>query len=187
MPRGQAQPTLGVPCPPEIRMAAIPNIETILLSIHQALGCPAPKKKRELKDMKRPFEIHQRELKELVDDVLVEAGLDGSKALDARTNLKAFVHFHKTLEVKTWTFGAEFRQVLWDLLACVYVPGLARHAALRIPAYRDRPFRHRDRRIPDDCDRAFRRIVTGRFGNVTDHFGDRDRRLGASFRRCVEI
>jgi hypothetical protein len=41
------------------------------------------------------------------------------------------------------------------------------HQKLRMPARRDRRFRERDR--------AFRLIVTDRFGTVTVHFGDRDR------------
>lgn len=110
-------------------MAAIPNLESILLAIHAALGCPAPRKKQELKDLKRPFDIHLRELGQLVDDILAEMGLDPGASFDALRNLEEFGHFHKTLEVKTWTLGAEPRQVLWDLLACVYIPGLARRAA----------------------------------------------------------
>ena len=110
-------------------MAAIPNLEGLLLAIHAALGCPAPKKKQELKDLRRPFDIHLRELGQLLDDILAEMGLDPGATFDAIRNLEEFANFHKTLEVKTWTFGAELRQVMWDLLACVYVPGLARRAA----------------------------------------------------------
>ncbi len=123
-------------------MAAIPNLETLLLSVHAALGCPAPRKKQELKDLKRPFDIHLRELGQLVDDILSEMGLAPRASFDALGNLEEFGHFHKTLEVATWTFGAEFRQVMWDLLACVYVPGLARRVAfwhLAAPSDPDMP------------------------------------------------
>jgi hypothetical protein len=123
-------------------MAAIPNLEGLLLSIHAILGCPAPRKKQELKDLRRPFDIHLRELGLLVEDILAEMGLDPGATFDALRNLEEFGHFHKTLEIKTWTFGAEFRQVIWDLLACVYVPGLARRVAfwnLEVPSDPDMP------------------------------------------------
>jgi hypothetical protein len=110
-------------------MASIPNLETILLTIHEALGCPAPRKKLELRELRRPWEKHLEVVGGLVGDILESLGLEGQESWDSLFNLEEFANFHKTLEVKTWTFGASQQHILWHLLACVYVPGLARRAA----------------------------------------------------------
>lgn len=110
-------------------MAALPNLETILLAIHEALGCPAPRKKQELKELRRTFTSHIQDLQLLLGDILAELGLDDAASLDAMDGFEEFFNFHKTLEIKTWAFGVELRQVLWHLVACVYAPGLARNVA----------------------------------------------------------
>lgn len=110
-------------------MAAIPNFETLLLTVHEALGCEAPRKKQALRDLRRPVDQHLQALAALLDDILAAIGLDHLAKADTLENLQEFVDFHKGLEIRTWTFGAEARQVAWYLLAWVYVPGLARHAA----------------------------------------------------------
>lgn len=110
-------------------MANIPNLETILLTIHEALGCPAPRKKLELMELRRPWDKHLEVVSGLIDDILVSLGAEGRERWDGLFNLEEFANFHKTLEVKTWTFGASRQHILWHLLACVYMPGMARRAA----------------------------------------------------------
>ena len=110
-------------------MAAIPNFETLLLAVHEALGRETPRKKQELRDLRRPVDQHLQALDALLDDILSAIGFDDAAKADAKWNLLEFTSFHKALEIGTWTFGAEARQVAWYLLAWVYVPGLARHAA----------------------------------------------------------
>lgn len=110
-------------------MATVPSLETILLTIHDALGYPTPRKKRELLELRRPWEKHLEVVGGLIDDILESLGAEGWEGWDSLSNLEEFAHFHKTLEVKTWTFGASQQHILWHLLACVYMPGLARRAA----------------------------------------------------------
>lgn len=110
-------------------MAAIPNFETLLLTVHEALGCESPRKKQELRDLRRPTDQHLWVLSDLIDDIFAAIGFDDDAKADAKHSLLKFASFHKALEVGTWTFGAESRQVAWYLLSCVYAPGLARHAA----------------------------------------------------------
>lgn len=110
-------------------MAAIPTFEHLLLTVHEAFGCEAPRKKQELRDYGRPTAHHLDALSALLDDILAAIGLDDGAKADAKWNLLRFANFHKALEVGTWTFGAEMRHVAWYLLSWVYVPGLARHAA----------------------------------------------------------
>lgn len=111
-------------------MATIPNLETILLTIHDALGCPAPRKKLELMELRRPWDKHLEVVGGLIGDILDSLGAQGRERWDGLFNLEEFANFHKTLEVKTWTFGASRQHILWHLLACVYMPGMARRAAL---------------------------------------------------------
>ncbi len=87
-------------------MATVPSLETILLTIHDALGCPTPRKKRELLELRRPWEKHLEVVGGLIDDILKSLGAEGREAWDSLSNLEEFAHFHKTLEVNTWTFGA---------------------------------------------------------------------------------
>lgn len=110
-------------------MAAIPSFETLLLSVHEALGCNSPRKKRELREFRRNTDQHLHALAGLLDDILSAIGLDDEAKEAAKRNLIKFAQFHKALELGTWTFGAEMRQVAWYLLSWVFVPGLARHAA----------------------------------------------------------
>lgn len=110
-------------------MATVPNLESLLLSVHEAMGCAAPRKKQELVDLKRPLEKHLEVLGGLVGDILESLGAEPGEAGDGLLNLEEFAHFHKTIEVRTWTFGASCRHILWHLMACVYMPGLGRRAA----------------------------------------------------------
>lgn len=110
-------------------MATVPNLESLLLSVHDAMGCAAPRKKQELVDLRRPIEKHLEVLGGLVGDILESLGAEPGEALDGLLNLEEFANFHKTIELRTWTFGASRQHILWHLMACVYMPGLGRRVA----------------------------------------------------------
>lgn len=62
----------------------------------------------------------------IVLDVFQALGLDSQAQMDVLGNYQEFGNAYKFLELNTWTFAADQRQVLWALLGHVYVPGLAR-------------------------------------------------------------
>lgn len=59
-------------------------------------------------------------------DVFQALDLDPQAQMDALGNFVKFGNAYKFMELNTWTFAADQRQVLWALLGHVYVPQLAR-------------------------------------------------------------
>jgi hypothetical protein len=55
--------------------------------------------------------------------------MDPLACLDAIDNLQSMADANKSVELSTWTFDADERQILWTLLGYFFIPGLARHAA----------------------------------------------------------
>ncbi len=49
--------------------------------------------------------------------------------MDAIGNLMEFSNAYKSFELKTWTFAADQRQILWALLGHFFIPSLARRVA----------------------------------------------------------
>lgn len=58
-------------------------------------------------------------------DVFQALDLDPKAQMDVLGNYQEFGNAYKFLELNTWTFAADQRQVLWALLGHIYVPGLA--------------------------------------------------------------
>lgn len=59
-------------------------------------------------------------------DVFQALDLDPQAQMDVLGNYQEFGNAYKFLELNTWTFAADQRQVFWALLGHFYVPGLAR-------------------------------------------------------------
>ena len=112
-------------------MSTIPSVEAMLLQVHQSLGCEPYQTKQ-----KNNFATGQGRLKghfemgtEILHSIFDVLDIDPQSRLDLLGNLQNLGDAHKDIELKTWTFAADQRQILWMLLGYFYVPGLARFSA----------------------------------------------------------
>lgn len=115
-------------------MARIPSFEDLLLEVQQSLGVKHPKlsttlEKRRYADLGFRLEKHVDISTELLKDIFEALGLDESACSYLTLNLMEWGGFNKALALRTWTCNASQKQVLWHLLAYVYVPSLARRVA----------------------------------------------------------
>ena len=114
-------------------MNAIPSIESILLQVHQSFELPpyTSKQKASFAQLKRPLNKHYEQLNEILDGIYraLEIHNDESSCADLSNHIVNFALFQKALELKTWTFNADAKQVIWQLVSHSYVPGIARFMA----------------------------------------------------------
>ena len=112
-------------------MTALPQVQALLLEIHQSLGRETYQTK--IKDNFAQGRGTIESLKDMVSEILesIFEGLDMDPRprLDAIDSLMEFGNAHKFLELNIWTFAADQRQVLWSLLSHFYIPSLARRIA----------------------------------------------------------
>ncbi|MEQ4619223.1 MAG: ankyrin repeat domain-containing protein [Corticimicrobacter sp.] len=109
-------------------MSTLPLPEAILLEIHQSLGgqrYPTTKKSK-FATGQTSLETHKAMGEEILQAIFDALDMDPQARVDALRNFMEFANTYKVLELNTWTFGADQRQVLWALLGHFYVPGLAR-------------------------------------------------------------
>lgn len=109
-------------------MSALPLPEAILLEIHQSIGgqgYPTTKKSK-FATGQTSLETHKAMGEEILQAIFDAMDMDPQARVDALRNLMEFANAYKFLELNTWTFGADQRLILWDLLSHFYVPGLAR-------------------------------------------------------------
>ncbi|WP_275100166.1 ankyrin repeat domain-containing protein [Sedimenticola hydrogenitrophicus] len=112
-------------------MSTLPLTEAILLEIHQSLGnsgYPTTKKNKFVTGQ-NSLASHKDMGEKILHDLFEALGMDPRACLDAIDNLLKFGNAYKELELNTWTFAADQRQILWMLLGYFYMPGLARLAA----------------------------------------------------------
>lgn len=112
-------------------MASIPSFEDTLLEVHKSLGLVsyAPIQKTRFTDLEMPLENHAEMGQEILESIFKALDMDGQAQKDALVNVMEWANFHKALELNLWTGNASEQQVLWHLLACSYIPGLARRLA----------------------------------------------------------
>lgn len=112
-------------------MSPLPLVEAILLEIHQSLGCPSypTTKKNKFATGQDSLAAHKATGEEILHAIFDALNMDHRARLDAIDNLTEFGNAYKYLELNTWTFAADERQILWMLLGYFYMPGLARRAA----------------------------------------------------------
>ncbi len=110
-------------------MSTLPLPEAILLEIHQSLGGPGypSTKKKKFVTGQDNFSSHLAMSAEILHSIFDALEMDLQAQLDAFDNFMEFSNAYKFLELNTWTFAADPRQVLWTLLGHFYLPGLARH------------------------------------------------------------
>lgn len=112
-------------------MSTLPLTEAILLEIHQSLGCPGypTTKKEKFATAQDSLAAHKAMIEEILRGIFDALDLDPLACLDAIGNLQSMADAYKSVELSTWTFDADERQILWTLLGYFFIPGLARHAA----------------------------------------------------------
>lgn len=114
-------------------MSCIPSIESILLQVHQSLELPpyTSNQKTAFSKLKRPLDKHHEQFIEIIDGIFrsLEIHKDAQACNDLTYNIENFAQFQKELELKTWTFNADIKQVIWQLISHSYIPGIARFMA----------------------------------------------------------
>lgn len=112
-------------------MSTLPLVEAILLEVHQSLGCPSypTTKKNKFATGQDSLAAHKATGEKILHAIFDALDMDPRARLDAIDNLTEFGNAYKYLELNTWTFAADERQILWMLLGYFYMPGLARRAA----------------------------------------------------------
>ncbi len=112
-------------------MATIPTPEAIFYAVYQSL-CGSdygsvPKKKYITGRAELKSQIQKT--KEILDDIFRALKLDDidERAKEsAQINIMNAAMAYKEVEIHTFTFEASPRQIIWDLLGYLYVPGVAR-------------------------------------------------------------
>jgi len=111
-------------------MATIPTFEELLLEVHQSLGLKFDQKdKNKLPRLEKPLADHLARVKGLLDDIFTTLNLDVPARADAMHNVQEWSNFDKSVELETWTFGADQRQVVWLLSGYSYAAALGRRLA----------------------------------------------------------
>lgn len=112
-------------------MSTLPLPESILLEIHQSLGglTYQTTKKNKFATAQDSLAAHEAMGLEIVRSIFDALDFDPQAQECALGNFMEFAHAYKKVELNTWTFDADERQVLWMLLGYFFVPGLARDVA----------------------------------------------------------
>ena len=113
-------------------MSTLPLTEAILLEIHQSLGCTSSystTKKNKFATAQDSLDAHKTTGMEVLQAIFDALGMGPQACKDAVDNLMEFGNAYKTVELNTWTFAADERQILWMLLGYFYMPGLGRRTA----------------------------------------------------------
>lgn len=112
-------------------MARVFTLADALIEIHQSLGLERPQSPdiTKLRSMDIRQEKYAKLTKKLTKDICEALQLNDSATKSVKDTMEKFAAFNKEVAAHTWTFDASPQQVLWHLLAYVYVPGMARYLA----------------------------------------------------------
>lgn len=111
-------------------MATIPTFEELLLEAHQSLGLKFEQKdKNKLPRLEKPLTSHLAGVERLLNEIFAALGMDAAAQRDASANVLEWANYDKSVELETWTFKADRRQVLWQMLGYSYAPALGRRLA----------------------------------------------------------
>lgn len=111
-------------------MATIPTFEELLLEVHQSLGLKFDQKdKTKLPRLEKPLADHLARVESLLDDIFTTLNLDGGARADAMANVLEWSNFDRSVELNTWTYSADRRQVVWLLSGYSYAAALGRRLA----------------------------------------------------------
>ena len=112
-------------------MARVFTLADALIEIHQSLGLERPQSDdiTKLRSMDIRQEKYAGLTKKLNKDICEALQLNDSATKSVEDTMEKFAAFNKEVAAHTWTFDASPQQVLWHLLAYVYVPRMARYLA----------------------------------------------------------
>lgn len=112
-------------------MSSLPLIESILLEIRQSAGIhgyPTNKKDKFAKGQLSLAMLSEM-VAETLEAIFDAFDMDSHMRRDAMHNLEEFANAYKDIELNTWTFAADQRQIVWHMRGYFLVPGLARRVA----------------------------------------------------------
>ncbi|OEE36951.1 ankryin [Vibrio genomosp. F10 str. ZF-129] len=111
-------------------MATFPTFESVLLQIAKALGANrkmTSKSKSKFKYVDMSMDNLSETWESILSEIADALGLDDGVKDDLISNIFADYQMHKAIELDIYSSRATQRKIIWQYLARVLVPALARH------------------------------------------------------------
>lgn len=111
-------------------MATFPTFESVLLQIAKALGTTgkiSSKSKSKFKHVDMSMDNLSDTWENILGDIADALGLDEGAKNDLISNIYVDYQMHKSIELGIYSSKATQRKIVWQYLARVLVPALARH------------------------------------------------------------
>lgn len=115
-------------------MGTLPKIESVLLEIHQSLGgntTYSTVQKNKFATGKISISKQSDMMKTIILSIFEKLNVRPESFDAIWQSLTNIANAYKGLELKTWTFNADQKQINWMLLTHFLVPGLARFSAFQ--------------------------------------------------------
>lgn len=115
-------------------MGTLPKIESVLLEIHQSLGgntSYSTAQKNKFATGKISISKQSDMMKTIILSIFEKLNVRPESFDAIWQSLTNIANAYKGLELKTWTFNADQKQINWMLLTHFLVPGLARFSAFQ--------------------------------------------------------
>ena len=111
-------------------MATFPTFESVLIQIAKALDTTrnmSSKTKSNFKHVDMSMDNLSDTMGKILDDIANTLGLDEKAKNDFKSNISADYHMHKAIELDVFSSKAAQKKVVWQYLARIAVPSMARH------------------------------------------------------------
>ena len=111
-------------------MAAFPTFESVLIQIANALGASkklTSKSKNKFKNTEMSIDNMFTTWKKVLDSIFDALELGETERRDLIANIENDYLVHKAVETNVFTFKASPQKIVWQYLARVLIPALARH------------------------------------------------------------
>lgn len=111
-------------------MAALPSFESVLLQIAKALGANremSSKAKSKFKDSDMSIAHLSETWIKILDDISDILDLSDNAKKDLKSNINVDYQRHKAIELGVYSSKATQQKIVWQYLARVLIPALARH------------------------------------------------------------
>lgn len=115
-------------------MSSLPLTEAIMLEVYQSLVSSGSVsyqtiQKNKFATAQDSLSAHSSMGQEILNSIFDALDMSDHARYDAINNLTEFGSAYKQVELNTWTYEADSRQILWMLLGYLYTPVLARRMA----------------------------------------------------------
>lgn len=114
-------------------MATFPSFDLMLLKVHQGFGCPtkfSTSQKRAFIEFRQPMDVYVEMKVKIVTEITQALGVEYLDTAEAVLNyLLDMENGYLRVVNNVWTFEADERQILWEVLGWEIVPYLARRVA----------------------------------------------------------